>query len=438
MPQSWKERGALVFTNTVLFTAAGNHQIVNGAGVVVNKTVGAATGISAPKVLELGRTFFVKDAKGDATTNNITVTDPAGHTIDGAASFVINFNYGEVWFRWNKTEWNVVQVYDGGGSSGGETVVSITGAAATLPITGLAGTAGTSGTGGAGGTVLAAGGPGGAVTTGTGGAGGAGNNGGAGGNATGTAGIGGAGGAGSGGSGGAGGTATTGMGGAGGTANPVGGVGGTATTGTGGAGGVGNYGGGAGGATTAGTGNGGAGAAANFFGGAGGNSFGGNGGAGGPTSLDGGAAGTGGTPGTAGYVAIGDVKATATYINRGPRTALFNALTLTSIGTSQNSTPTAAQVLGGLITQTGATGAGTVTLPTGGVLAAACARVPVAGDQFECVFANLGGGQTLTLTAGASGMTMQGTVAVPTGKNARMKFYCTATNTFTVFCELSA
>ena len=118
--------------------------------------------------------------------------------------------------------------------------------------------------------------------------------------------------------------------------------------------------------------------------------------------------------------------------------------TLTALGTAQNSTPTAAQTFGGILTQTSATGAGTVTFATGAVLSAYLATLPQftngipVGYSFDCWFANLGGGQTLTLTAGASGMTMIGTVAVGTGKNALMKFTLTAANTWSVFCVVSA
>lgn len=108
-----------------------------------------------------------------------------------------------------------------------------------------------------------------------------------------------------------------------------------------------------------------------------------------------------------------------------------------ALGTTQNSTPTAAQLIGGIVTQTGATGAGTVTLPTGTVLSAALPTA-VAGDTFDCIFANVGGGQTLTITAGASGITLVGTAAVPTGKTARLTFVCTAANTWTVYINLSA
>jgi len=112
------------------------------------------------------------------------------------------------------------------------------------------------------------------------------------------------------------------------------------------------------------------------------------------------------------------------------------ALTVASLGTTQNSTPTTAQLLGGIVTQTGATGAGTVTLPTGTLLSAAIPTVAV-GYTFDCSFINLGGSQTLTIT-GATGSTVVGTAAVGTGKSASLTFTNTGTNTWNVYCFVSA
>ena len=42
-----------------------------------------------------GQTFVIKDESGGASANNITITAGAA-TIDGAASFVINLNYGAI------------------------------------------------------------------------------------------------------------------------------------------------------------------------------------------------------------------------------------------------------------------------------------------------------------------------------------------------------
>ena len=110
--------------------------------------------------------------------------------------------------------------------------------------------------------------------------------------------------------------------------------------------------------------------------------------------------------------------------------------TTTSLGTVQSSTPTAAQLLGGIVTQTSATGAGTVTLPTGTQLSAAISGVST-GYTFQVLFANLGGGQTLTIT-GATGSTVIGTAAVASTKNATLTFTNTGSNAWSVYCVVSA
>ena len=78
--------------------------------------------------------------------------------------------------------------------------------------------------------------------------------------------------------------------------------------------------------------------------------------------------------------------------NPGPG-ATVGLLTTSAMGTVQSSAPTAAQLLGGFVTQTGVTGAGVVTLPTGTLMSGAMATTPSIGTFFDFWFANLGGGQ---------------------------------------------
>lgn len=52
-----------------------------------------------------GQTYRIKDNVGSAAANNITIT-PSGNNIDGAASYVINNNYGSVDIVYNGTQWN--------------------------------------------------------------------------------------------------------------------------------------------------------------------------------------------------------------------------------------------------------------------------------------------------------------------------------------------
>lgn len=111
--------------------------------------------------------------------------------------------------------------------------------------------------------------------------------------------------------------------------------------------------------------------------------------------------------------------------------------TVTALGTTQNSTPTAAQLLTGIVTQTSATGAGTVTLPLGSLFAAALPTVPATGASFQVLFINLGGGQTLTIT-GDTGMTVVGTATVASGTASLIVITCSGTDTFNAYCVASA
>jgi hypothetical protein len=102
----------MVLDNTVIQSAAGNHVMIASTCLVVNKTVGQATAVTLPP-LTFGRIAIVKDGKGDAQTNNITIqAAEAGGTIDGATSYVINENYGAVLLVHNGTEWSVLSVND--------------------------------------------------------------------------------------------------------------------------------------------------------------------------------------------------------------------------------------------------------------------------------------------------------------------------------------
>lgn len=137
-----------------------------------------------------------------------------------------------------------------------------------------------------------------------------------------------------------------------------------------------------------------------------------------------------------GTLIIGGVSSGQISLGRGSSTMPIYSGAVTALGTTQNSTPTAAQLLGGYVTQTGETGAGTVTLPTGTLMSTAVSAVTV-GDNFQCVFANLGGGENLVITA-ATGMAVVGNGTVPSGKNALLNFVNTGTNTWNCYVRVSA
>jgi hypothetical protein len=83
---------------TFVTSGATYNSVQTDTRILVNKTVGSPTTVS----LLAGSSYFqpvlVKDLKGDAGTNNITVTFPG--TFDGIASpLTINTNFGWIWLN---------------------------------------------------------------------------------------------------------------------------------------------------------------------------------------------------------------------------------------------------------------------------------------------------------------------------------------------------
>ena len=102
-------RGHLVYRSSLEKTGSGNVSAADLANIsllLVNKTSGAATGVTLPTPGYDGQALKIVDAKGDAATNNITIT-PGSGTINGAATHVISENYGSVELVWDGTNWTV-------------------------------------------------------------------------------------------------------------------------------------------------------------------------------------------------------------------------------------------------------------------------------------------------------------------------------------------
>jgi hypothetical protein len=69
---------------------------------------GGSLSIELPDAPATGKVYIVKDAGGDAVTNNITVTTAGGVvTIDGDTSRVISTNFASLQFVFNSTSWEV-------------------------------------------------------------------------------------------------------------------------------------------------------------------------------------------------------------------------------------------------------------------------------------------------------------------------------------------
>lgn len=77
--------------------------------LLINKSVASATTVLCPASAPALPAFYViKDAKGDAATNNITIFPTATYTIDGASSFVMNANYQSVKLYWSGTNYYIL------------------------------------------------------------------------------------------------------------------------------------------------------------------------------------------------------------------------------------------------------------------------------------------------------------------------------------------
>lgn len=76
--------------------------------VIINKSSPSSTEINLPLSPYFGQEVLVKDGKGDANTNKITVVPPSGQTIDGFPQIILSQNYQSFHFLWNGTNWNVI------------------------------------------------------------------------------------------------------------------------------------------------------------------------------------------------------------------------------------------------------------------------------------------------------------------------------------------
>lgn len=100
--------GGLSLNLISIISGASYSTIATDNIILVNKGSGSVTGITLnPGGGGGARTMTIKDAKGDAATNNITLT-PASGTIDGASTFVINTNFGSATVAFDNTNWFVI------------------------------------------------------------------------------------------------------------------------------------------------------------------------------------------------------------------------------------------------------------------------------------------------------------------------------------------
>jgi hypothetical protein len=87
------------FNPTIITSGATYNSVATDTRILVNKTVGSATSVVLLPSTRYSQPVLVKDLKGDAATNPITVTFSSGQTMDGLSSVVINNPYGYFWFN---------------------------------------------------------------------------------------------------------------------------------------------------------------------------------------------------------------------------------------------------------------------------------------------------------------------------------------------------
>jgi hypothetical protein len=75
--------------------------------VIIKKTTGSPTTVTMEASPAAGAVHKIKDGKGDASTNPITIQGASGATIDGAANFPLDVDWAAVALEWSGTEWNL-------------------------------------------------------------------------------------------------------------------------------------------------------------------------------------------------------------------------------------------------------------------------------------------------------------------------------------------
>ena len=75
--------------------------------VVVNKTAGEATQVNLFAFPATGVRIVIKDGRGDAATNTITIV-PATGTVDGFMAYTMNVNRQSVTLFYSGAEWEII------------------------------------------------------------------------------------------------------------------------------------------------------------------------------------------------------------------------------------------------------------------------------------------------------------------------------------------
>jgi DUF4097 and DUF4098 domain-containing protein YvlB len=88
-------------------TASGTYvATANDCVILVNKTVAGTSTVTLPSGPLQGRMIVVKDARGDATANPVTVS--GAQTIDGLSSTSLSANYAGITLVFSGVQWCLV------------------------------------------------------------------------------------------------------------------------------------------------------------------------------------------------------------------------------------------------------------------------------------------------------------------------------------------
>lgn len=99
-------QGRYVQSVQTFSTTAQTIAAAGAPGVAWTATAVATPTINLPSSsLTTGQQYTIWDQGGNCGTNNLTISGN-GNNINGAASIVINSNYGYLTLRWNGTQWN--------------------------------------------------------------------------------------------------------------------------------------------------------------------------------------------------------------------------------------------------------------------------------------------------------------------------------------------
>lgn len=88
-----------VINPTIITSGASYNSVATDTRILVNKTVGSATAILLLGAASYVMPVLIKDLKGDADVNPITVTFTGTEKMDGLSTVVINNPFGYFWFN---------------------------------------------------------------------------------------------------------------------------------------------------------------------------------------------------------------------------------------------------------------------------------------------------------------------------------------------------